>query len=156
MNSQTLTYAIASSPLKLDILKLNSHTMSSVWDRPELKEAAYDISNPFISKAVAPGALLMLKLVDILPKVRPDDTKIGKPGDTFFMICCNDESGKERSIDQNGPKGAFMKALREAKIELGDKFLLGRAGEKLDTVWSITKYGADGLPAPQYVPETKF
>ena len=128
----------------------------SVWDRPELKENAYDPSNPFLSKAIAPGEKMKLKLIDILPKVRPDDTKIGKPGDTFNMVCCIDEQGKEKTIDQNSAKGKFISALRKEKIELGDSFIIAREGEGLATDWVAQKLGADGLPVPQYVPETKF
>ena len=130
--------------------------MTSIWSREELKENAFDINNPFLSKAVAPGEKLTLKFIDILTKTRPEDTKVGKPGDTFYMLCFVDDSGRERSIDQNGPKGAFMRALREAQVEPEDKFILGRAGLGIETKWEITKLGSDGLPVPQYVPETKF
>lgn len=130
---------------------------NSIWDRPELASAPeYELNNPFLMKAIAPGTTMQLKFVDVLAKTRQEDFGKQKAGDTFQMFCFVDTNGKERSIDQNSSKGAFWKEAVRVKLEPGENFLLTRTGEKVETSWQIQKLGADGLPVPEYVPQNNF
>lgn len=99
----------------------------------------YDSESPFIGRAVGPGESLVITFKSILDKERPDDTKFGKPGDTYYLFCFEDENGKERLIEQNSPKGSFFKAMRSAQVKEGEKVKITRSGENVDTRWKIEK-----------------
>lgn len=114
-------------------------TGNSWLDDKSLDVQAYDINSPFLNRAIAPNESMELEFVEVMKKERPDDTKIGSPGDTVYEFWFKDALGGERQVDQNGPKGMFFRAMRQAQVKEGETIKVSRTGEKMDTRWTIEK-----------------
>lgn len=120
---------------------IRPHDMANSWlDDERYSAKQYDPEAPFIGKAVGPGMSIELTFKSIMDKVRADDTKIGNPGETYFEFFFEDANGKERTIEQNSPKGAFFRAMRTAQVAEGEKIRLSRTGEGYETSWTIEKF----------------
>lgn len=131
------------------MLELNKPIMSDLWNRADLNAPAKDTDSKYLGKALGDGDSMVLTLVGITQKERPVETKIGKPGDQYFEIEMRDDNGKDRIMEQNSNKGTFMRALREAGIDLEEKFMVTRAGIGIETTYQAMRMSADGLPEPK-------
>lgn len=118
----------------------------SYWDDQKFSAPVYDPSSPFLGRAIAPGESMILTFVEVVDKIRPEDTKVGKAGDNYYEVYFLDSEGKEKSISQNTGRGAMIKALREADVQPNDKINIAREGSGIDTVWFISKVQDDGTP----------
>lgn len=129
--------------------ELNKPLDMSIYDRPELNVAQKDSESKFLSKALGDGDSMTLTLVEIFAKVRGEDTKVQKPGDSYIEIELTDENGKTRIMEQNSRRGAFFVGMKAAGIEPGDKFLVTRSGTGIESAYQMMKMSADGLPEPK-------
>ena len=112
----------------------------SIWDdRAELNAPAFDPNAPWLNKAIAPDASMELTFIEVIQKVRTSEDKIGKPGDTYLELTLVDDASNEKIMQQNGPRGAFVRAMREAVIEPNDKIRVTRRGIGVETSWEIVK-----------------
>ena len=123
--------------------------MGSLWERADLNAPAKDTDSKYLGKALGDGDSMVLTLVGITQKERSAETKIGKPGDQYFEIEMRDDNGKDRIMEQNSNKGTFMRALREAGIDIEEKFMVTRAGIGIETTYQAMRMSADGLPEPK-------
>src|SRR4030067_1976032 len=99
----------------------------TIWDNPELQSSKYDQNSPFLGKCIAPGESMTLTFHEIMSKVRGEDTKVGQAGDKYFEFFFIDETGKERTIQQNTGKGAFIRVMREADVQPGEMISVTRS-----------------------------
>lgn len=120
-------------------LQFNKKLMTSWLTDETYASSEYDENSPFLNKAIAPGTSRVVTFTSVTKKERPEDTKIGSPGDTYFEFWLVGDNGKEYRIDQNSSKGSFFKAMRGAEVAEGETVQIERTGEGVDTRWTIKK-----------------
>lgn len=125
-----------------------------LWDTPEFKDDKPKTGGKFIKLTDFPtDAPLVLTLVDRLEKVMDDElrAKLTSGGSTevpekywvYYFQDVTNGAPVEREYSAFKANTALTIALRTAKIEAGDMFIIQRSGEKASMRFAITKLGQD-------------
>ena len=126
--------------------------MTSIWTDPKTQAPPRE-RNPksmFINSALGAGDSLVVTLTHLVLQPQEPGTQYPTEDGNEWTFYFEDEQGQERRMKQNTPRGKFYSAMRDARIEKGDKIKITRLGEgQQDTSYAIERVSSfEGFVPP--------